>query len=149
MQEPVQAGVEQTQKEKAPLIDTEQFAQVFRTHLRSAIDNKRDGHFAVRRRDEPMFTINFARVGEDEVATQRFRDELLKETTDTLDLGKLIVLMGTAYRQGIEHVITGVLESELGPGGKWSNTWPMESTTLVYVTQTYVILFMAEKPEIQ
>lgn len=149
MQEPIQAGVEQTQKEKAPLIDTEAFAEVFRTHLRAAIENKRDGHFAVRRRDEPVFTINFARVGEGEVATQRFRDVLLADTRDDLDLGKLITLMGTAYRQGIEHVITGILEAELEPGGKWSNAWPMESTTLVYVTQTYVILFMAEKSEVQ
>ena len=149
MQERVQAGVEQTQKEKSPLIDTEQFAQVFRSRLRSAIDNKRDGHFAVRRRDEPMFTINFARVGDGEVAAQRFRDELLRETTNTVDLGKLIALMGSAYRQGIEHVITGVLESELGAAGKWSNAWPMENNTLVYVTQTYVILFMTEKPDVQ
>lgn len=150
MQERVQTGVEQTQAEKVSLINVAEIGVVLRRYLVDAITNSRDGHFAIRRRDEPMFSINFVRVGDGTcTATTRFRDVLLEDTYDEIDVARLASLMGTAYRPGVEHVIMGVLEEELGFGGKWSNMWPDTSPTLVYVTEFYIILFMVEKAELQ
>lgn len=150
MQEPIQTGVEQTQEEKVSLTNIAEIGVVLRRYLVDAITNNRDGHFAIRRRDEPMFSINFVRVGDGlHTATTRFRDVLLEDTYTEVDVGRLAALMGTAYRPGVEHVIMGVLEEELGFGGKWSNMWPENSPTLVYVTELYIILFMTEKAELQ
>lgn len=150
MQKPVQTGVEQAQEEKVSLTNVKDIGVVLRRYLVDAIVNNRDGHFAIRRRDEPMFSINFVRVGDGAcTATTRFRDVLLEDTYDTIDVVRLAGLMGTAYRPGAEHVIMSVLEEELGLGGKWSNMWPETSPTLVYVTEFYIILFMSEKAELQ
>lgn len=150
MQEPISSGSEQTQEEKVSLVNLAEFGVVLRRYLVDAITNNRDGHFAVRRRDEPMFSINFVKVGDGVgTCTTNFRDVLLEDTYTELDVGRLASLMGTAYRPGIEHVIMGVLEEELGLGGKWSNMWPDTSPTLVYVTEFYVVLFMTEKAELQ